>query len=41
MGDCPEAEKAMRDTLALPLYPELTDEDQDYVVTRIKEFYRV
>lgn len=38
-GDCPEAEKAALDTLALPLYPELTDEDQDYVVTRIKEFY--
>ncbi len=39
-GDCPEAEKAALETLSLPLYPELTDEDQDYVVSKIKEFYR-
>ncbi len=40
-GDCPEAEKAALETLSLPLYPELTDEDQDYVVDKIKEFYGV
>lgn len=38
-GDCPEAEKAALETLSLPLYPELTGEDQDYVVAKIKEFY--
>jgi len=38
-GDFPEAEKASRETLALPVYPELTSEQQEYVVMKIKEFY--
>jgi len=38
-GDFPEAEKASRETLALPVYPELTFEQQEYVVMKIKEFY--
>jgi len=39
-GDFPESEKAARETLALPIYPELTTAQQDYIVEKIKEFYR-
>jgi dTDP-4-amino-4,6-dideoxygalactose transaminase len=38
-GDFPESEKAASETLALPIYPELRPEQQDYVVEKIKEFY--
>jgi dTDP-4-amino-4,6-dideoxygalactose transaminase len=38
-GDFPESEKAARETLALPIYPELTADQKDYVVAKIKEFY--
>ncbi len=37
---CPVAEKAATETLALPIYPELTDEMQQYVVDKIVDFYR-
>jgi len=39
-GEFPESEKAARETLALPIYPELTTAQQDYIVEKIKEFYR-
>jgi dTDP-4-amino-4,6-dideoxygalactose transaminase len=38
-GDCPEAERAAGESLAVPIYPELSDEQQDYVVSQIAEFY--
>lgn len=39
-GDFPVAEKAAREVLALPVYPELTTGQQDYVVSSINEFYK-
>jgi len=38
-GDLPESEKAAAETLALPVYPELTDEQAAYVADRITEFH--
>lgn len=37
-GDFSHAEKAAKETLALPLYPELTIEQQDEVIAAVKEF---
>ncbi|PWJ95476.1 dTDP-4-amino-4,6-dideoxygalactose transaminase [Oceanotoga teriensis] len=38
-GDFPIAEKATENTIAIPIFPELTDEEQEYIVNKIKEFY--
>jgi dTDP-4-amino-4,6-dideoxygalactose transaminase len=37
-GDFPHAESAARQTIALPLYPELTEEQQCFVVGSIRQF---
>ena len=39
-GDFPESEKAAKETLALPIYPELPDAMARFVVETIAEFYR-
>jgi dTDP-4-amino-4,6-dideoxygalactose transaminase len=38
-GDLPEAEKACQENLGLPIYPELTKDQQETVVKVIKDFY--
>jgi dTDP-4-amino-4,6-dideoxygalactose transaminase len=38
-GDLPESERAAREVLALPMFPELTDDEQQWVVESIVEFY--
>jgi dTDP-4-amino-4,6-dideoxygalactose transaminase len=40
-GDFPVAEHAALHTLALPVYPELSDDQQSYVVEKIKAFYDI
>lgn len=38
-GDLPEAERAANETLALPVYPEMRNEQQDYVVETIRKYF--
>ena len=39
-GDFPVAERACREVLALPVYPELSDDDFTYIVDCVRSFYR-
>jgi len=39
-GDFPEAEKAAETVLSLPVYPEITCSQQEYIVEKITEFYQ-
>lgn len=39
-GDCPQAEKAAEESLALPIHPALTDEQLQFVVGQIADFLR-
>ena len=38
-GDLPESERAAKETVALPMFPELSEEEQVRVVAGIAEFY--
>jgi len=38
-GDLPETEKACKEVLSIPIYPELKKSEQDYIIKKIKEFY--
>lgn len=37
-GDMPEAERAAKEILAIPIFPEITKEEQDYIISTINDF---
>jgi dTDP-4-amino-4,6-dideoxygalactose transaminase len=37
-GDMPEAERAAKEVLAIPIFPEITKEEQDYIISTINDF---
>lgn len=37
--DCPVAETASKEVVSLPIYPELTEKQQDYICEQIKQFF--
>ena len=39
-GDCPVAEEYYTKCLALPMFPSLTNEEQDWVIEKVLEFVR-
>jgi dTDP-4-amino-4,6-dideoxygalactose transaminase len=39
-GDLPNAEDYYRKCISLPMYPTLKEEDQEFVIEKIKAFYR-
>lgn len=38
-GDCPVSERLSRESIALPIFPELTSDEQEWVVSSIAKFY--
>jgi UDP-4-amino-4,6-dideoxy-N-acetyl-beta-L-altrosamine transaminase len=38
-GDLPFSESYYRKCLSIPMFPTLTNEEQDYIISKIKEFY--
>ena len=39
-GDFPQSERAAAEVLALPIFPELTGDQIEYVAEKIREFYK-
>ena len=39
-GDFPESERAAREVVSIPVYPEMTADQQAYIVRCVHEFYR-
>ncbi|MDD2752626.1 MAG: DegT/DnrJ/EryC1/StrS family aminotransferase [Candidatus Omnitrophica bacterium] len=39
-GDFPASESAAKEVLAIPVYPDLTKEEKDYIIVSIKEFFK-
>jgi dTDP-4-amino-4,6-dideoxygalactose transaminase len=39
-GDMPEAENYYKNCISLPMYPTLTEEEQQFVMDVIVEFYK-
>ncbi|MBU0504093.1 MAG: DegT/DnrJ/EryC1/StrS family aminotransferase [Candidatus Omnitrophota bacterium] len=39
-GDFPESEKASLEVLSIPVYPDLTQEQLDYIVNSVKEYFK-
>ncbi len=38
-GDFPESERAAREVLSLPVYPELTEAQREHVVASVRAFF--
>ena len=38
-GQCPEAERAAKEVLSLPVYPELTTSQLDEVIAAVRGFF--
>ena len=41
VGDMPVAEDYYTKCLALPMFPTLTEEEQDWVITKVKEYFKI
>jgi dTDP-4-amino-4,6-dideoxygalactose transaminase len=39
IGDMPFAEAYYENCISLPMYPTFTDEEQDLVINKVKDFY--
>jgi len=39
IGDCPNAEELAQHVLSIPIYPELSNDQQDFVIETIRDFY--
>ncbi|MDD3044496.1 MAG: DegT/DnrJ/EryC1/StrS family aminotransferase [Candidatus Delongbacteria bacterium] len=39
-GDLPRSEKISEEILSIPVFPEMTDEQTDFVIAQIKEYFR-
>jgi hypothetical protein len=38
-GDMPNAEAYYKNCISLPMYPTLTDKEQEFVIEKIEEYY--